>query len=208
MTIHSQFVAQTQEDIHAQAELLASVMRADLEWIKEGLSRVGISKANPNQCLYYLSYHNDAECIKFFIPLSDPTNNHSEALRTAVQYGNPLSVALLLPVSAPRDCQDVLCEIAEQAVEDTTDEWLNALAICLNIAPAWAAKALRYVVENDCTVVAHILYPYLTIESVEEILEKTKDCQNTTHQEIHTRFKLEAIKFERDFSAQSHIKKL
>lgn len=205
--MNTQIPTYTEEEAHSQALLLAYLMSANLEGIKQLIPQAGAS-FNFNQCLYFLSYHNDAECIRYILPFSDPTHNRSEALRTAVQYGNPTTVALLLPVSAPKDCQDMLCEIVDQALEDPTEEWLNALSVCLNVAPYWSAHALHAVLFHDCATVAHVLYPYVSVENLLRIFEQNKNTQNSTIQQIHTRFKLDEIKSNHEGDAVNAIKKL
>lgn len=206
MALDPQLIAQQQQQAQSQAMLLGYLMSANLEGIKQLLPAA--TYKNFNQYLYFLSYHNDAECIKYILPFSDPTHNRSEALRTAVQYGNPTTVALLLPVSALKDCQDMLCEIVDQAIENPTEEWLNALSVCLNIAPHCSAQALHAVFFHDCAPVAHMLYPYVSVEKLLQIFEKNKNTQNSTIQQIHTRFKLDEIKSNHEGDAVNAIKKL
>jgi len=205
MALDPQLMAQ-QQQAQSQAMLLGYLMSANLEGIKQVLPTVACK--NLNQCLYFLSYNNDAECIKYIIPMSDPTHNHSEALRTAVQYCNPTTVALLLPVSAFKDCQDMLCEIVDQAMEDPSEEWLKALSVCLNIAPHWSFQALRVAIENDCEAVAHMLYPYVQIESMQNVLETTWHIENATRKEMGTRFALDTIRGEHEEDAANPIKKM
>lgn len=206
MALDPQLIAQQQQQAQSQAMLLGYLMSANLEGIKQLLPTCAYK--NLNQYLYFLSYHNNAECIKYIIPMSDPTHNHSEALRTAVQYCNPTTVALLLPVSAFKDCQDVLCEIVDQAIEDSSTEWLNALSVCLNVAPHWSDQALRAAVENDAQAVAHLLYPYVEIEGIQNILETTSHIENATRKGMATRFALDTIKHEHETCAEKPSKKM
>lgn len=193
MALDPQLMAQ-QQQAQSQAMLLGYLMSSNLEGIKQALEGPNPPSLDPNWCLHILSYNDNEECIKYIIPMSDPTHNHSEALRTAVQYCNPTTVALLLPVSALKDCQDVLCEIADQAMEDPSEEWLKALSVCLNIAPHWSFQALRTAMENNCETVAHILYPYVHIESMQSVIEQTAHIETHTRKQISTRFNLDAIK--------------
>lgn len=206
--IDPQLVAQKENESRSEAMLLSYLMTANLDGIKQLLSAVNAPFLNFNQYLYFLSFHNDAECIKYIIPLSDPTHNHSEALRTAVQYGNPTTVALLLPVSALNDCRDVLYEIVEQTIDNCNEEWLKAVAECLNVAPQRASQALQMALENDCATVAHVLYPYVAVENLLQILEHNKTIQSSAHQDIRARFKLEAIKRNHESCATNPTKKL
>lgn len=185
---------------------LTAVLRADLEGIKKNID--GEHNVSMNSCLYMLSCFDNQECIKYIIPLSDPTHNQSEALRMALQCMYPTSVALLLPVSDPKDCEDVLCEIVEETCKNVNDEWLNAISICLRVSPSLAPKAFQLALERDCAAAAHILYPYVPNENLLQIFEDNQTIQNSANQDLRARFKLEAIKCEHEITRQSHTKRL
>lgn len=206
MVLDPQWIAQ-QQQAQSQAMLLGYLMSSNLEGIKQALEGPNPPSLDPNWCLHILSYNDNEECIKYIIPMCDPTHNHSEALRTAVQYCNPTTVTLLLPVSAFKDCQDVLCEIADQAIENPREEWLKALSVCLNIAPHRSFQALRVAIESDCEAVAHMLYPYVHIESMQSVMEQTAHIETHTRKQISTRFNLDAIK-DQHAHAQESLKKI
>lgn len=184
------------EQDNSKVLLLSCFMLADLEGIKQALESPNPPSIDPNRCLLILSYNDDAECLKYMIPLSDPTHNHSEALRNAVESCNPISVGVLLPVSDIKDCEDVLCEIVDHAITNPKKEWLTAVQLCANIAPKWSAKALCTAIQKNGSSVAGILYPHVDIQFVQKIIDETSSIENNTYKEIAAQFHLDAIQHE------------
>lgn len=196
------------EQDNAKAVLLSRFMLADLEGIKQALEGPNPPSLDPNRCLLVLSYNDNAECLKYMIPLSDPTHNHSEALRNAVESCNPISVGVLLLVSAIKDCEDVLCEIVDHAIANPKEEWLTAVELCVNTAPKWSAKALCAAIQKNQAAVADILYPHVDFQGLKKVVEENSYIENATYQELRTRFKLQEIKVEYEIRAQTYTKKL
>lgn len=169
-----------------ESQLLVSVMRPNLDEMKNLIPHATVNQKNV--CLAYLGHHNCGVCLEYLIPLADPTYHNSEALRNAVYWGNPTSIALLWPVSAQADREDVFSDIIQRATQEPTDEWVNAVSQALTLGPRYASLALMCAIQNDCSAIAHIVYPHVTHESIRAILKVTE--KNSAYMEIQTRLSL------------------
>lgn len=65
---------------------------------------------------------------------------------------------------------------------------MNAVSQALTLGPRYASLALMCAIQNDCSAIAHIVYPHVTHEGIQTILEVTE--KNSAHMEIQTRLSL------------------